>query len=68
MNPHKPAEDEIFERASQLCGEPRAVYLKEVVQGDEQLRQRIKALLEAHEHAGDFLKDPRYHHEHDCAD
>jgi serine/threonine protein kinase/WD40 repeat protein len=58
MNPHKPSEDEIFERASQLSDEQRSAYLKEVVQGDEQLRQRIEALLEAQEQAGDFLKAP----------
>src|ERR1022692_1154434 len=58
MNPHKQSEDEIFERASQLSDEQRSAYLKEVVQGDEQLRQRIEALLEAQEQAGDFLKAP----------
>src|ERR1017187_4988961 len=58
MNSDKPSEDEIFERASQLSDEQRAAYLKEVVQGDEQLRQRIEALLEAHEQAGDFLNEP----------
>src|ERR1022692_4778404 len=58
MNPHKPSEDEIFERASQLFGEQRAVYLKEVVQGDGQLRQRIEKLIQASEKAGDFLDQP----------
>jgi serine/threonine protein kinase/WD40 repeat protein len=59
MNPQSPSADEIFERASQLSGEARAAYLKEVTGGDEPLRQRIEALLQAGESAGTtFLKEP----------
>ena len=59
MNPQHPAEDEIFERASQLSGEARAAYLKEATGGDEQLRKRIEELLRAQDNAGtSFMGQP----------
>jgi serine/threonine protein kinase len=57
MNPHRPSEDEIFERASQLTGEARVAYLQEATGGDEQLRQRIENLLQANDSAGTAFLD-----------
>jgi serine/threonine protein kinase len=60
MNSGNPSQDEILESALLLTGEARAAYLKNAVRGDEQLRQRIQELIEAHQAAekSEFLDKP----------
>jgi serine/threonine protein kinase/tetratricopeptide (TPR) repeat protein len=55
--PHKSA-GVIFDVAVELSGEQRAAYLEEACAGDEALRQRVEALLRAHEAAGTFMQGP----------
>ena len=50
-------EEEIFDAASRLPQENRAGYLRDACGGDDALRQRVAALLDAHEKAGDYLAD-----------
>ena len=52
-------EDALFDAALQLpSAEGRTAYLNEACKGDDQLRQRVEALLKAHEQAGGFLEQP----------
>src|SRR4051812_31242074 len=48
----------IFESALQLPPEQRAAHLQAACGDDTVLRERVEALLKAHEGSGDFLKDP----------
>src|SRR2546423_8847274 len=53
------SEDEIFEAALQhATREKRAAYLNEACGDDAQLRERVEALLKAHDQAGEFLEQP----------
>ena len=52
--PHK-AVGAIFDAALELPPERRAAYLQEACAGDEALRQRVEALLGAHDSAGAFM-------------
>ena len=52
--PHKPV-GAIFEAAIELPPERRAAYVQESCAGDDPLRQRVEALLRAHESAGMFM-------------
>jgi serine/threonine protein kinase len=52
--PHKPV-GAIFEAAIELPPERRAAYVQESCAGDGPLRQRVEALLRAHELAGTFM-------------
>jgi serine/threonine protein kinase/type II secretory pathway pseudopilin PulG len=52
--PHKPI-GAIFEAAIELPPERRAAYVQESCAGDDPLRQRVEALLRAHELAGTFM-------------
>ena len=45
----------IFDAAIELPPERRAAYVQEACGGDEALRQRVEALLRAHESAGTFM-------------
>jgi serine/threonine protein kinase len=54
---HKPAGG-IFDAALQLAEDQRAAYLDEACAGDSLLRQRVEALLRAHEGAGSFMDSP----------
>jgi WD40 repeat protein/serine/threonine protein kinase len=54
---HKPA-GEIFEAAMELPPEQRAACVREACAGDDSLRQRVEALLRAHESAGTFMDSP----------
>jgi hypothetical protein len=54
---HKPA-GAIFDAAIELPPERRAAYLLEACAGDDSLRQRVEALLRAHELAGTFMDSP----------
>jgi serine/threonine-protein kinase len=48
----------LFTEALRLPIEQRAVFLERACAGDEELRRKVEALLEAHERAGDFLETP----------
>src|SRR3989440_289760 len=51
------SEDEIFEAALQhATREKRATYLNEACGDDARLRERVEALLKAHDQAGEFLE------------
>src|SRR5437660_7508388 len=51
------SEDEIFEAALQhATPEKRAAYLNEACGDNTQLRERLEALLKAHDQAGEFLQ------------
>jgi hypothetical protein len=52
-------EETVFETAlAKATPAERSAYLEEVCAGDAALRQRVEALLQAHEKAGDFLEQP----------
>jgi serine/threonine protein kinase len=51
-------EETIFGKTIQLPPEQRADYLKEVCGSDEQLRERVEALLLAHEQTNALLENP----------
>ena len=55
--PDKPV-GAIFDAAIELPSERRAAYLLEACAGDDTLRQRIEALLRAHEEAESFMAKP----------
>ena len=52
-------EDQIFADALLVPSDERAAYLDRVCGGDAELRQRIEALIAAHESAGKFMAEPR---------
>src|SRR2546430_10528786 len=53
------SEDEIFEAALHTAiGENRPRYLNEACGDDAGLRERVEALLKAHDQAGEFLEQP----------
>jgi eukaryotic-like serine/threonine-protein kinase len=56
--PSTEREEAIFQGALQLPEALRAEYLKHACGGDPSLRDRIAALLKAHEQSGAFLKEP----------
>ena len=49
-------EEEIFAAALSLTPEQRAAFLDQACGGDAVLRQRVAALLQAHDQAGEFLE------------
>src|SRR5256714_343125 len=59
MNSHCPSEEELFEAALQLeTPGQRAAYLQQACGDDVALRQRVEALLQAHDQAHEFLEKP----------
>ena len=46
----------IFTEAVDLPADERSAYLERVCGGDVKLRQRVEALLQTHDHVGDFLE------------
>jgi eukaryotic-like serine/threonine-protein kinase len=48
----------IFDAAVELPPERRAAYLREACGGDDSVRQRVEALLRAHESAEAFMDRP----------
>jgi hypothetical protein len=50
-------EADIFTEALCVPGGERAAFLAQTCGGDEQLRQKVEALLKSHEEIGDFLED-----------
>ena len=55
MNPEPQREEALFQAAAQLTGSARAAFLDSACRGDAALRQRLEALLAAHEESGDSL-------------
>ncbi|HEX4350084.1 MAG TPA: serine/threonine-protein kinase, partial [Verrucomicrobiae bacterium] len=51
-------EEAIFDAALQLPPEQRAEHIRQACGNDEELRQRVEALLAAHERAGAFMAEP----------
>src|SRR5262245_13149932 len=49
---------EIYDRALDLCGEEREIFLAEACASDADLRLEVESLLAAHEVAGTFLQAP----------
>jgi eukaryotic-like serine/threonine-protein kinase len=47
----------IFTEAVDLSADARAAYLERACGGDAKLRQRVEALLQTHDHVGDFLEE-----------
>src|SRR5688572_6496911 len=58
MNEPRQREETLFETAVALPSGQRAAYLKEACGEDAPLRQRVEALLKAHDQAGEFLDKP----------
>jgi eukaryotic-like serine/threonine-protein kinase len=56
--PSTEREEAIFHGALQLPREKRAEYLGQACGADQPLRERVAALLQAHEQSGAFLKEP----------
>jgi tetratricopeptide (TPR) repeat protein len=56
--PSTEREEAIFHGALQLPPEQRGEYLRQACGGDQPLRERVAALLQAHEQNGAFLKEP----------
>jgi WD40 repeat protein/serine/threonine protein kinase len=57
MNEPRQREETLFEAAVALPSEQRARYLEKACGDDMPLRQRVEALLKAHDQAGEFLVD-----------
>lgn len=51
-------EEAIFDAASHLPPDQRDAYLRQACAADPALRQRVQALLRAHDHAGVFMGEP----------
>jgi len=56
MSPPQPPEESLFAHALELPRSERARYLAEACAGDDALRDRIEALLRAHDAAGTLLE------------
>lgn len=56
MNEPSDRDVEVFTEALQFPVGERAAYLERSCRGDAELRQRVEALLEGHDKAGDFLE------------
>ena len=48
----------IFTEAMKVPIQKRAAFLDKACDGDENLRRKVEALLNAHDRVGDFLEDP----------
>src|SRR5882762_3917337 len=56
MKPAPQREEALFQAAAQLTGSERAIFLDSACRGDNALRQRIDALLQAHTAKDSFLE------------
>jgi hypothetical protein len=57
MNDDPEREVAIFNEALKVPIQERAAFLEGVCTGDESLRQKMEALLKAHDRVGNFLED-----------
>jgi hypothetical protein len=60
MNNEPSREVVIFIAALKLPPVKRAAFLDQACAGDENLRRKVAALLDAHERAGNFLEKPPF--------
>ena len=60
MNDDARREIAIFTEAIKLPLQDRPTYLAVACSGDENLRQKVETLLEAHDRIGNFLEDPPF--------
>src|SRR5271168_3516940 len=58
MNDSPDRDVAVFTEVLQLPVSERVVFLERACCGDDELRQRVQALLEAHDQGGDFLVPP----------
>ena len=57
MNDSLNRDVEVFTEVIQLPASDRPVYLERACEGDAKLRQQVEALLQTHDHIGDFLEE-----------
>jgi hypothetical protein len=55
MKPEPPREEALFQAASQLTGPSRAAFLDQACTNDGTMRQRLEALLAAHDQPDELL-------------
>lgn len=48
----------VFTEAVKVSVQERAAFLQQACAGDEDLRRKVEALLQAHDRVGDFLEEP----------
>ena len=60
MNDDVRREVAIFIEAIKLPFQDRSTYLETACSGDENLRRKVEALLEAHDRIGNFLEEPPF--------
>jgi hypothetical protein len=58
MNDDARREVAVFTEAIKLPARDRGTFLDIACSGDEDLRRKVQALLNAHERLGDFLENP----------
>jgi hypothetical protein len=58
MNSESDREVTIFTQALKVSPQDRYAFLDRACDGDEDLRQKVEALLKAHDRLGTFLEEP----------
>jgi eukaryotic-like serine/threonine-protein kinase len=58
MNGEPDREVTIFTQARKVAREDRDIFLESACGGDEELRGKVEALLNAHDRLGSFLEEP----------
>lgn len=58
MNDEPGREVAVFTEAIKIPSRDRAAFLDQVCRGDQNLRQKVEALLRAHDRIGNFLEEP----------
>jgi hypothetical protein len=58
MNDDAGREMAVFTEAIKVPVRDRAAFLERACRGDEDLRRKVEALLNAHDRIGDFLEEP----------
>ena len=58
MNGDLDREVAIFTQALRVAREDRDAFLARTCRGDEDLREKVEALLRAHDRLGNFLEEP----------
>jgi eukaryotic-like serine/threonine-protein kinase len=58
MNADPGREITVFTEAVKLAPKDRHAFLEKACGGDENLRRKVEALLEAHDRLGNFLEEP----------
>ena len=58
MNDDEGGEVAVFTEATKIPRQQRAAFLDKACGGDEELRRKVEALLQAHDRVGNFLEEP----------